>query len=278
MGLPMLPGSKKLDPLGLIVAGSAALGAGFMGYLTYLHYAHEGVETVCDFAEGFSCEIVNKSVYSELFGIPVAVLGAAYFLTVLVLATRRYHPKPYPYILAFTIFSLVFGLYLSGIEYLVLHTVCLFCELSKLVMIDILVVSVLVMRRDKEKAPAGLLAAAVLAGALFAGGHYALTYEPPPQRDWSKAAQCLTEKGVSMYGSYTCPKCAKQKKLFGDAFQFIRYVECHPRGTNAATEACVERDVNKVPTWLQERNGEEVKRVVGVQQVETLAAEFGCPL
>jgi len=39
-------------------------------------------------------------------------------------------------------------------------------------------------------------------------------------------ALCLTQKGVIMYGTERCPHCQNQKKLFGDAFSSIHYVDC----------------------------------------------------
>jgi uncharacterized membrane protein len=47
-------------------------------YLTYQHYK-EG-SSFCDLSEGLSCGVVNKSEWSELFGIPVAILGLLTFL------------------------------------------------------------------------------------------------------------------------------------------------------------------------------------------------------
>ena len=41
-----------------------------------------------------------------------------------------------------------------------------------------------------------------------------------------KLAQCLTEKGVKMYGASRCPHCKSQKEMFGTSFSKIDYVEC----------------------------------------------------
>ena len=29
-----------------------------------------------------------------------------------------------------------------------------------------------------------------------------------------------------MYGAYWCPHCQAQKKVFGESFQYVPYVEC----------------------------------------------------
>ena len=86
-------------------------------------------------------------------------------------------------------------------------------------------------------------------------------------------AKCLTEKGVKMYGTFWCPKCAEQKKMFGSSFQFINYVECDARGENEQSELCIEKDVQKYPDWEFADNS----RVVGITSFEYLGAKAGCP-
>jgi uncharacterized membrane protein len=49
----------------------ALAGLGVAGYLTYVHYA--GIDPVC--TGGGGCEKVQTSAYSELLGVPVALLG-----------------------------------------------------------------------------------------------------------------------------------------------------------------------------------------------------------
>ena len=42
-------------------------------------YHHYGTSqtTYCDFGESFNCDIVNRSTYSTIFGVPVALIGIA---------------------------------------------------------------------------------------------------------------------------------------------------------------------------------------------------------
>ena len=49
-------------------------------YLVYNHYAPPQAGSFCDFGETISCSLVNTSVYSELFGVPVALFGAVWFI------------------------------------------------------------------------------------------------------------------------------------------------------------------------------------------------------
>jgi hypothetical protein len=56
---------------------------------------------------------------------------------------------------------------------------------------------------------------------------------PPPvlevggQDYFAKLATCLTENKIRMFGSDLCGRCKQQKKVFGDAFEFVDYVDCH---------------------------------------------------
>jgi len=54
-------------------------GLAVAGYLTYVHYA--GIEPVC--TGGGGCEEVQTSAYSELLGIPVALLGLLAYVALL---------------------------------------------------------------------------------------------------------------------------------------------------------------------------------------------------
>src|SRR3989338_5920007 len=94
-------------------------------------------------------------------------------------------------------------------------------------------------------------------------------------------AQCLAEKNVKMYGSYVCSACLAQIKMFGGhegSFRHIDYIECHPRGPNPQTDLCLKRDIKKTPTWILEKDGNEIKRLEGFQVEESLAEFSGCSL
>ena len=81
-------------------------------------------------------------------------------------------------------------------------------------------------------------------------------------------AQCLTEKGVTMYGTEWCPHCQNQKALFGSSFDFIDYVDCDK---NRA--ACVAAGVEGYPTW--KINGENY---AGEQSFVVLKRLTGCEI
>ncbi|MCL4499066.1 MAG: hypothetical protein M1335_02340 [Chloroflexi bacterium] len=82
-------------------------------------------------------------------------------------------------------------------------------------------------------------------------------------------AQCLAQKGLTMYGLYSCPHCQAEKTLFGPSFQYVNYVECSEN-----PQKCTADNVDAVPTWI-EKDG---TRLVGTQSLAQLAQASGCQL
>jgi len=63
----------------------AAIGLGVASYLTYIHYA--GIKPAC--TAGGSCAKVQTSIYSELAGVPVALIGLIGYVVILGSLLRR---------------------------------------------------------------------------------------------------------------------------------------------------------------------------------------------
>ena len=94
------------------------------------HFA-ESRTRYCDFSQKFSCDIVNRSEYSTLLGIPVAVIGIAGYGMLFVLSTFfRYRQQTRDWLLGAAIAGLGLALYLTYIEAYVLTTWCILCLIS----------------------------------------------------------------------------------------------------------------------------------------------------
>ena len=124
----------------LIIVGSIA-GIVASAYSTLAHYdvASSGI---CTINETFDCDVVNHSKYSELFGIPVAVLGLVayvfFFFTALMVKVRV--DERILNLMVFTaVFGLLFSFYLTSIEAFVLYTWCILCLISQASIIAIAV-------------------------------------------------------------------------------------------------------------------------------------------
>jgi vitamin-K-epoxide reductase (warfarin-sensitive) len=108
------------------------------------HYAKSTTQ-FCDFAQRFSCDIVNRSEYSSIAGIPVAAIGiAGYgFLFVLSAFSRR-RPETTNRLLLAAIAGLLFAVRLTYIEAYTLETWCILCLLSLALILLITVLATIV--------------------------------------------------------------------------------------------------------------------------------------
>jgi len=94
------------------------------------HYAKSATQ-FCDFSQRFSCDIVNRSEYSSIMGIPVAGIGVVGYGVLLLLATfLRTRTETPVRLLGAAIAGLAFALYLTYVEAYVLETWCILCLLS----------------------------------------------------------------------------------------------------------------------------------------------------
>lgn len=87
-------------------------------------------------------------------------------------------------------------------------------------------------------------------------------------------AQCLTEKGVKMYGAWWCPHCQNQKDLFGSAFDYVDYVECSPGSSKVMAAQCKDAGIEGYPTWVFA----DGSKASGEQSFEQLSEKSSCPL
>lgn len=94
------------------------------------HYAKSATK-FCDFNQQFSCDIVNRSEYSSIIGIPVAGIGVAGYGLLLALSTYfRARADTPNRLLGAAIGGLAFALYLTYIEARVLQAWCILCLIS----------------------------------------------------------------------------------------------------------------------------------------------------
>jgi uncharacterized membrane protein len=104
------------------------------------HYYGTAETSYCDFGASFNCDIVNRSVYSTVLGVPDALIGIFGYSLLFALATfyRAKAETPIMLLLASTA-GLGFALYLTYIEKFVLATWCILC-LSSLTLIALITV------------------------------------------------------------------------------------------------------------------------------------------
>lgn len=120
--------------ISLLIAMLALAGVVVSSVSLYHHYGTSQT-SYCDFGESFNCDIVNRSTYSAVFGVPVALIGIIGYLALLALSTFYRSKAETPAMLAIAALAgLGFALYLTYIEGFVLAAWCVLC-LSSLALI-----------------------------------------------------------------------------------------------------------------------------------------------
>lgn len=134
----------------LIIAILSLAGAVVSGVSLQRHYA-KSATTYCDFNQQFNCDIVNRSEWSTLAGIPVAAIGIAGYAALFLLATLwRSRAETPTRLLIAALIGFAFALYLTYVEKYQLMTWCILCLSSQALIFLISVAAVLIKMRAKS--------------------------------------------------------------------------------------------------------------------------------
>jgi uncharacterized membrane protein len=135
-----------------LIAMLAAGGALVSSFSLYHHYGTSQT-SYCSFGESFNCDIVNRSTYSVISGVPVALIGIIGYLGLLTLATFYRSRAETPAMLAIaSLTGLGFALYLTYVEGFVLAAWCVLC-LSSLALVSCISVLSLGLWRHHARRP-----------------------------------------------------------------------------------------------------------------------------
>ncbi len=117
----------------------ATVGLGWATYLTYVHYSGEA--PVCSI-KGNPCAQVQKSAYSELAGVPVALIGAVGYLLILGTLLASDGERTRFATAALTLGGFGFSAYLTYREVFTLHKICEDCVASAVIMTILMCLSI----------------------------------------------------------------------------------------------------------------------------------------
>lgn len=122
-------------------------------YALYLHYSEGPV--FCDINAWFNCDVVNKSVYASIKGVPVAAAGLLGYGILFLISSLKLFGVDFSRKSGLILFSasalgLFFSLYLTYIEAFVLATFCLVCVLSLFLISAISAASYLNFKNNKN--------------------------------------------------------------------------------------------------------------------------------
>jgi uncharacterized membrane protein len=113
------------------------VGVGIASYVTYVHYA--GIKPAC--TAGESCTKVQTSVYSELAGVPVALMGLIGYLAILASLLAPESENSRFATLVLTLGGFGFSAYLTYRELFSIHAICEWCVTSAIVMTILMLLS-----------------------------------------------------------------------------------------------------------------------------------------
>jgi vitamin-K-epoxide reductase (warfarin-sensitive) len=143
--------TDRIQLLYRVITVLAIVGA-VISTVALAHHYSKDPSSYCNFGQSFNCDFVNRSRYSEIMGIPVAVVGLAGYLLILTLATFYRHNADTPLLLsAAGIAGLAFSLYLTYIEARILTVWCVICLGSLFVIASISALSVWLAREPMKQ-------------------------------------------------------------------------------------------------------------------------------
>lgn len=123
------------------------LGLSVASFLFY-EYGLNG-PIVCPTGQG--CDIVRASSYSSFFGIPVPILGIAYYFTMAILSVVHSHYLSHKVVrklqLLISASAVGFGIYLTFLEAFIIKAYCFWCVLSFIISV-VIFLAILSSRRE----------------------------------------------------------------------------------------------------------------------------------
>jgi uncharacterized membrane protein len=134
------------------------IGMCWASYLTYVHYS--GTTPLCSL-KGDPCAAVQKSRYSELAGVPVALIGAIGYLVILASLLVSDGERARFATAALTLGGFGFSVYLTYREVFSLHKICEDCVASAVIMTILMCLSVWRFLRGEPSARESLRPGAV---------------------------------------------------------------------------------------------------------------------
>ncbi len=139
--------SRRAALTGIIILSILGLA---ISSLSLVNHYSTSKSSYCSFGDNFNCDIVNRSIYSQVSGVPVALIGMIGYVVLALLSwlTRRGNDQR-GFMIAAALAGLGFSLYLTYIEKFVLATWCILCLSSFAIIVLITILSLLAMRSSQ---------------------------------------------------------------------------------------------------------------------------------
>lgn len=145
-----MPLSKLLDSptkKAILISLLSFLGLIDASYLAAKHYS--GTIPPCAIVKG--CEAVTTSQYATIGGISVALLGAIYYLIVLIISIAIIETKSdqlKKFLAGFSILGLLASIWFISLQLFVIKALCLYCLVSAFSSTAIFITSIFLLKKD----------------------------------------------------------------------------------------------------------------------------------
>ncbi len=146
-----IPSHKKKFPSRLIIGILIFSSLGFIDatYLTAKHYQNQ--IPPCSIVQG--CEVVLTSSYATILGIPVAVLGAVFYLAIVLVSIYALDTKWIKTLFLFPIFgiiSMIATIWFLSLQFFIIRAVCQYCLISAVSSTGIFVLGGLILKKTSK--------------------------------------------------------------------------------------------------------------------------------
>ncbi len=99
------------------------------------------------------CSVVNNSIYAEVYGVPVAVIGVGGYIAILVsllLRTRApfFEASGTMIVFGLALVGFLFTVYLIYVEVALIYALCPFCVTSQVTMTILFIISLIALARE----------------------------------------------------------------------------------------------------------------------------------
>lgn len=137
----------------MVAVAFVALGGVAISSVSLYHHFSKSKSSFCDINESFNCDLVNRSTYSTVLGVPVALIGVLGYLLILALATVYREKAETPaMLLVVSAAGLGFALRLTYIEGHVLGVWCILCLTSLTLILASAVLSAVLVAKSLRRA------------------------------------------------------------------------------------------------------------------------------
>lgn len=144
---------SRLSKFALVLAAIALPGFADAAFLTYEHFMN--LVPPCTLVNG--CEKVTTSVYATVLGVPVALLGAVYYLAIFLAAAYCFQSQNGGVMrkLAWaTWLGLLASAWFVSLQLFVIHALCLYCLVSAGTSTGLFITGMLYLRGQRAESAA----------------------------------------------------------------------------------------------------------------------------